>query len=417
MADTNNNRFSFPIFGETEEDRKWREKQQEQNYNTLKLRQTLNAPAVTVPNYTSIKVSNEPQTRQKQYSTDLLGFMSGITDKIMGNDTEEVNPHDKGEIKQDNRSDFGRYMDNQLQHNNTPLGYAYRTVMPASAVAALPFTPALATGAAVAGGAAGGVATELGSYLSTGRSWSDNVRDYVGSELAPLTNPGALIGGISSPSRWRNSMYNSVTPFGYSSTASTMPKRKELGYAALNFLMNPKMFKAPNIPKWTKRINNNEVSNAEVILRDDAWRKALKLKPRTRNIDGEEQTLYLDNGDGTVRYNLNYIKSLGIDPKIVVNADNPAIGTDKVGWNGGVVNLTHNPKNPNLITITDKWDIQPFSDERSLLPWLTEFANRHPNWFTNKFKNFEVIKSVNGNPFTLKQTLSIPKDVTIDFSN
>ena len=162
--------------------------------STLVSRSPIQTPVQSIPNYTGIKISNEPQTRQKHYSTDLLGFISSIVDKITGNDTEVVDPHDQGEIKQDNRSDFGRYMDNQLQHNNTPLGYMYRTVMPAAAIAGAIINPA-ATGLGVVGGAVGGAAFNGASNLITGKSWEENVRDYTGNELAFLTNPGAWVGG------------------------------------------------------------------------------------------------------------------------------------------------------------------------------------------------------------------------------
>ena len=117
--------------------------------------------------YEPIKVPWYYQTRDKQYSTDLLGFMSGITDKITGNDTETVDV--RGEIKQDNRSDFGRYMDNQLQHNNTPLGYTYRTLMPAGGIATSILFPATTLRIGL-GGLAGSTAANIGSTLATGKS-------------------------------------------------------------------------------------------------------------------------------------------------------------------------------------------------------------------------------------------------------
>ena len=55
------------------------------------------------------------------------------------------------------------------------------------------------------------------------------------------------------------------------------------------------------------------------------------------------------------------------------------------------------------MTIKDKWDLQPFKDnkkQRSLLPWLSKKAAENPkNKFYKHLSNLEALSAVGGNVF------------------
>ena len=61
--------------------------------------------------------------------------------------------------------------------------------------------------------------------------------------------------------------------------------------------------------------------------------------------------------------------------------------------------LTKDPE----IKETDKWDLQPFKDNkahRSLLPWLSKKAAENPkNKFYKYLSNLEALSAVGGNVF------------------
>lgn len=135
-------------------------------------------------------------TKKKEYPVSIGGAIQHLVDNLTGENTYQIAP---SEIKADNRSTFGKYMDQQLQNSHTPLGYTYQNVIPAAGIAILPFTsvpmflrtviPAVVTGAA-ANKAANTISESL-----TGKTTKDLVRNYTGNELSFLGEPGAYIGG------------------------------------------------------------------------------------------------------------------------------------------------------------------------------------------------------------------------------
>ena len=58
--------------------------------------------------------------------------------------------------------------------------------------------------------------------------------------------------------------------------------------------------------------------------------------------------------------------------------------------NGGYVGRSFDPKTKK-IHMTDRWDVQPFSDERTPSKVLSKIM-----------PNFELVEAFGGNPFTLK---------------
>lgn len=141
-------------------------------------------------------------------------------------------------------------------------------------------------------------------------------------------------------------------------------------------------------------------------FRNQAWAKAMRQTP------SKNHTLYIDNGDGTVRYNMDVVnsalKQYKINPKTGLPT-NQTIGVR--GWNGVYKNngrswdtLTTNggfvgTQNIGGKTyIIDKWDLQPFHDN-----------HRSLNMFVTKYipgaKNFEAVSALKGNPFILKHPI------------
>lgn len=84
-----------------------------------------------------------------------------------------------------------------LQSNNNPVGYVYRTVMPAAAVVGLPYAAAtapLATVGSIVGAVAADVATDAASKAITGKTWSENATPVVGYTLGAEAYPSMFMG-------------------------------------------------------------------------------------------------------------------------------------------------------------------------------------------------------------------------------
>ncbi len=161
-------------------------------------------------------------TKNKHYNTTPLGFLSYLYDKTLGDGTthQEDPAIVKGyseEIKQDNRSNTRRYLDQQMQNNKTPLGYVTQTVLPSAAVAGsiVYGFPAVVNGIRTAvsnpstilpaaktlvkegiKGTAGATAVNAASKVTTGKTWGEQVAQSTGasSGLGEFTNPGFILG-------------------------------------------------------------------------------------------------------------------------------------------------------------------------------------------------------------------------------
>ena len=163
---------------------------------------------------------NKLTEKDKHYNTTPLGFLSYLYDKTLG---EGTTYHEDpqlvtgyiGEIKSDDRSAAKRWLSQQMNDNSTPLGYITQTVAPAAATAgaivyggvpllnatghgikaavtnpqvalqtvkALPkvikqAAPSVAKTFAkeTAKGMAGATAVNVGSKLTTGKTWGQHI--------------------------------------------------------------------------------------------------------------------------------------------------------------------------------------------------------------------------------------------------
>ena len=130
-------------------------------------------------------------THDKEYPTDILGTLTYLKDKLTGDTTYYQEPSIvtgySGEIRADNRSDAKRWLDQQLSNNN-PLGYLYRTVLPAGVVA---------TGLVYGGPAMGKVATTAARVApqvarATGQAISQGPR-RIAANLMTNGTPSAVV--------------------------------------------------------------------------------------------------------------------------------------------------------------------------------------------------------------------------------
>lgn len=161
-------------------------------------------------------------TKDKHYNTTPLGFLSYLYDKTLGDGTTyQEDPAFvsgySGEIKQDDRSSARRYLDQQMQNNQTPLGYITQTVLPSAAIAgALVYGgPTIVNGVRTAvsnpssilpaaktlvkegvKGIAGATAVNAASKATTGKTWGEQVAQSTGvsPDFGEFTNPGFILG-------------------------------------------------------------------------------------------------------------------------------------------------------------------------------------------------------------------------------
>lgn len=392
---------------------------------------------------------NKLTTKPKDYDTTLTDLAQAAYDKATGNDTYKDNPFLQEEVKtyDPNNVDWSKTRRSQSAIINAIEGTWGPIVATALAPTLLKaaISAPLATLATTIGGSLGGKALDKASEAITGRDFSTNVAMYspLTPEMGEILNPGYLAGGYGAERRMLDALYNQVTPMGYEnrSIANVIPKTQEMGLAIKDFL-TPKRIKTSvdTTPAWKRRIVENVSSNDKGFLfadafRDDAWRLAMRQKPRTINVDGQPHSLYIKNPDGTYSYDLNYINQKRHDaglPKLknenlpifsdkssLHEGVNNVVAGDILTGNGGFVGVTVDlPKNWDIPTpsyldysilntrkplrFQDKWDTQPFlNPDRSLAPAFTRWLIRHPNKFTNYLRNFDAVAGVGGNPFML----------------
>ena len=86
-----------------------------------------------------------------------------------------------------------------------------------------------------------------------------------------------------------------------------------------------------------------------ITFRDDAWRLATRQKPRTIEINGKPQSLYISNGDGTYRYNMDYVNHIKQnagnleDNKLYVFDNAPNVAHDNITSNAGYMGINYIP--------------------------------------------------------------------------
>lgn len=410
---------------------------------------------------------NKLTTKQKEYDTTLIGLAEGLWDKINSNDTFFVNPFDQGHIRKYNHDnvDWSKTRKSQSKIINAIQGTWAPVAGVATAFPALMTAP-IASVVGGIGGLVGGQIVNKASKALTGRDIGTNVAIHtpLTPELGEMLNPGYAIGGIGAEKRMLDAVYNQVTPIGYTNdntfmTSNAIPKTKELALAIKDFITPKRINTSTTVnPAWLQRAFSDPSilqvpkSKGRLMLRDDAWRLALRQKPRKLNVFGEPHSLYIKNPDGTYRYDLDYINKLrsdiGMDAlseqtlpimtsiKQLRPGKNNVVVGESIGYNGGYSGMEFSlPDNwittkvktdpysgkikldvDNPFRLYDRWDIQPLKDQyRSFIPPVTKFANEHPNVFTNYLKNAEGLQWIGGNPFMLDMSISPSKigDITV----
>lgn len=134
-------------------------------------------------------------THDKHYPTDMLGALTYLKDKLTNNTTYQSDPSSVtgsfGTLTEDTRSDAKRWIDSQLSDNQTPLGYTYRTLLPAGAIA---------TGLVYGGSALGGAARAVPSVARTVSSVGGGAASGTGSLVSQLMTKGIPQQVLATPS-------------------------------------------------------------------------------------------------------------------------------------------------------------------------------------------------------------------------
>lgn len=180
--------------------------------------------------------------------------------------------------------------------------------------------------------------------------------------------------------RARKSMYQKITPLGYSNQhpSDTKSKKKQF-FEWITDVVSGRKIDTNEVPEWKKNLENFSPekidskiglnSKAYAEFRDQAYRKALKINPRN-----ESKNIYTRNADGkTYSYNENVEKirkETNSNPTpssdIFVPDSKGNIG-DYITGNGGWVSRIEEPDGS--VYMYDKWDLHPFSDGRTLWKW------------------------------------------------
>lgn len=355
-------------------------------------------------------------TKSKHYNTTPLGLLSYAVDKTTGNTTYQEDPSivsgNKGEIKSDDRSEFGRAADYLLQHNNNPIGYTYQTVLPTLAAATTLVNPTVAIRTAIPGTVVGGTTSYTFDALSkatTGKTIEEQSEPIVGKELSFLANPGTYMGGKTGYN-YKNLgrfVVDNVYPASYQGHGRDFAR----AYAqALNpFSRVPRFFNGKR-PKWYK--------DRYSVFGDNDFR--LENMAQWAGISEKEipRVLTVDNGDGTrgftrtVKYPFlpNTDKPLNVGDKIISDDLLFGVGGEHSDYTykGSIVkNLPNNDKakrslwlyedeqriNPQHILATKIKKLFRIDDDSKPAKFIDYFGKKDLKWmlgFDNdiKYKQF-----------------------------
>ena len=235
----------------------------------------------------------------------------------------------------------------------------------------------------------------LGDILADNTDWMTR---GTGNTIVPLVGPQAVYHAPRLiPQRIRNGIYTTVTPFSYSFSAF------KDGLRGLKLAFDPKWKFDPN--ELPERMRNISWSTTREELRDQAWRKALKVQQR----EGIPE-IYKPNGDGTFSYDLDAIEKItgdkiNISDKLSSRTLKPGeskVVYDFITGNGGNVKLTRT-KNGDYI-MEDLWDLQPFKRSPQSYDWpihekILNLANKLG------LRDIEMLHLVGGKPFMLRYTM------------
>jgi hypothetical protein len=171
----------------------------------------------------------------------------------------------------------------------------------------------------------------------------------------------------------RKRIYRYMTPYSYTNqnvAGMSVNHNKEIQNILKSYLNPLEIFKGTKKkPFW---MINNDLSGtgipeigltgeARARFRDDAFRRALRLKPRSKT------NTYIENPDGTVSYNLDYInkvrketggREFDMDDFMYWNkrAGQKYVDGDMVTSNGGYVDAQLSD-DLSTLTISDVWDL------------------------------------------------------------
>lgn len=208
-----------------------------------------------------------------------------------------------------------------------------------------------------------------GNFIDLGLLSGSMLVDYLGAKKA----------GNDLQERARKSMYQKITPLGYGNQhpSDTKSRRRQVLEWAGDVISGRKI-DTNDIPEWKRNLENfepekinpktklNNKANAE--FRDQAYRKALRLNPRDEN-----KNIYTKNADGkTYSYNKNVEKirketNSGPTPSSDSFISESGDVGDYITGNGGWVSKVEEPDGS--VYMYDKWDLHPFSDDRTLWKW------------------------------------------------
>lgn len=280
------------------------------------------------------------------------------------------------------------------------------------------------------------------SGIGLGSAWNNapkifsdkTLGDWIG-ELPFLTsdmgNTAVYLGtGASGPYKARVAFYNNKNPYGYGNKLQiegqdvkelrSLPNEVIRGVG--EWILNPFSWKPKETPYWKAVLQSDKYKKQEVVsglpiganaeFRDMILRQVLKL-PENKN-----GTIFVKKPNGTYGVDMtkrnNIVKQYGgsdYDGTVLelVGSRNYKYGNvtdydfttpDSIIGVGGIAKGTFKV-NPNTgkttATISDLWDIQPFSDWRSPIPWLNPIA-----------KNFEAMGFLGGKPTTQVITIDNP---------
>lgn len=296
-------------------------------------------------------------------------------------------------------------------------------------------------------GTVGSTPTQILSFLGAGTLFNNlttpftgkTIGQYIGDSLPIITNTqgdlaattfGGITYGTAAPYRARVAFYNNKNPYGYGNSLGEDKNIKEIhnlpsevSRGIVEFLTPFSAWKPKNDPYWKKVLQQDKYKDktianipigADAEFRDMIFRQVLKL-PQNKN-----GTIFVRNPDGTYGIDMakrnEVVKQYGgsdYDGTIIEITDSPRdyhydnfsdydfLTVDNIAGVGARAKGTYKV-DPNTseatITMSDMWDVQPFSDDRNPLPWLK----------SNKAKQFEVIKFLGGKPTTQVFTVKNP---------
>lgn len=263
----------------------------------------------------------------------------------------------------------------------------------------------------------------------------NNTMDIVASPaVAKITGRGLSSGYDNTMARVRAAAYNNITPFAYGPDFNIgtfkINKSREIKDAAKDFF-TPKRIDT-SYPNWKRRYDEHIARTPEeadmanmydydvitapawMEFRDQAWAKAMR-QPES---DRWTANIYKDNGDGTVRYDLDAVDEIRkkydsseFSGAITEHRKGAKYGyEDNITTNGGGVNISTTPEG--YYRMQDVWDIAPMQKyfdmwfPKDQMPSLVQKAmnTKKGQQAIKNIKNFDLVKFFGGDPFKLDMT-------------